>query len=132
MPIERRRVNNKYKMKKNVSIIFSLLAFVPSLTFAATNMKLSDLVGKIAQYFNQALYLLMGFAVVAFVYYVIKYFIQPEKVNKAEAAQYVLWSIVGFFIILSLWGLVNILISTFDLGTGSPSTWTGLNNLFPK
>jgi predicted membrane channel-forming protein YqfA (hemolysin III family) len=119
-------------MKKSLSIYVSLLALVPSVALAATNMKLSDLVGKIAQYFNQTLYLLMGFAVVMFVYYVIKYFIQPEKVNKAEAAQYVLWSIVGFFIILSLWGLVNILISTFDLGTGSPSTWTGLNNLFPQ
>jgi hypothetical protein len=119
-------------MKKYLYTIFGLVTLAPSLAFAATNMKLSDLVGKIAQYFNQALYLLMGFAVVAFVFYVIKYFIQPEKVNKAEAAQYVLWSIVGFFIILSLWGLVNILISTFDLGTGSPTTWTGLNSLFPK
>ncbi len=119
-------------MKKSLLVYISLLALVPGVTFAATNMKLSDLVGKIAQYFNQALYLLMGFAVVTFVYYVIKYFIQPESVKKVEAAQYVLWSIVGFFIILSMWGLVNILISTFDLGTGSPSTWTGLNNLFPQ
>ncbi len=119
-------------MKNNLKIYTSLLVLLPSITLAATNMKLSDLVGKIAQYFNMALYLMMGLAVVMFVWYVIKYFIQPEKVNKAEAAQYVLWSVVGFFIILSLWGLVNILINTFDLGTGSPSTWTGLNNLFPK
>jgi uncharacterized membrane protein YuzA (DUF378 family) len=119
-------------MKKQAKLVTSLLVLVPSLCFAATNMKLSDLIAKIAQYFNLALYLMMGLAVVMFVWYVIKYFIQPEKVNKAEAAQYVLWSVVGFFIILSLWGLVNILISTFDLGTGSPSTWTGINNLFPR
>ncbi len=95
-------------------------------------MKLSDLVGKIAEYFNMALLLLMGFAVLAFVYYIIKYFIQVEKANRVEAGEYLMWSIIGFFIILSLWGLVNILISTFDLGTGSPATWTGINNLFPR
>lgn len=119
-------------MKTNIKITTSLLVLVPSLTFAATNMKLSDLVGKIAGYFNQALYLLMGFAIVMFVWHVIRYFIQPEKVNKAEASQYVMWSVIGFFVVFSLWGLVNILISTFDLGSGSPSTWTGINNLFPR
>jgi hypothetical protein len=129
--IRQHKEDNK-KMKKILSIIVSLSILVPSVSFAATNMKLSDLVGKVAGYFNMALYLLMGLAIVMFVWYVIKYFIQPEKVNKAEASQYVMWSVIGFFIIFSLWGLVNILISTFDLGTGSPGSWTGINNLFPR
>ena len=87
--------------------------------------------GEIASYFNQALLLLIGFAVLCFVYYVIKYFIQPND-KRSEAGQYVLYSLIGFFAIVSLWGMVNILVNTFGLGIGSPTTWTGLNNLFPN
>jgi len=96
-------------------------------------MKLIDLVGKIAMYFNTALYLMIGFAVVAFVYNIIKYFILPsDSANRKEAGEYVMWSLIGFFVILSLWGMVNILISTFDLGTNSPGSWGSIKNLFPN
>jgi hypothetical protein len=118
-------------MKKIKYITTSLAIFLPSFALAATNMKLSDLIGKIVGYLNLALELMMGLAVIYFVWNVVHYFIQPGSTKKAEASQYVMWSLIGFFIILSLWGLVNILISTFDLGTGSPSSWTGINNLFP-
>jgi len=57
---------------------------------------------------------MMGIAVVMFVFYVIKYFMLPAD-NRTEAWQYVLWALVGFFVIFSMWGLVNILIGTFSL-----------------
>lgn len=119
-------------MKKYLPVFVALVTSLPIFANAATNMKLSDLISKIAGYFNQALFLMVGFAVVMFVWNVVAYFIQPAQTKKAEAAQYVMWSVIGFFVILSLWGIVNILISTFDLGTGSPTTWTGINNLFPR
>lgn len=118
-------------MKKQIINYVILATVLPSFAYAATNMKLSDLVSKIAGYFNQALFLMVGFAVVMFVWNVIAYFIQPAQTKKSEAAQYVMWSVIGFFVILSIWGIVNVLISTFDLGTGSPTSWTGINNLFP-
>lgn len=119
-------------MKKINYISIIIATGFPLFTFAATSMKLSDLIGKIIGYLNLALELMMGLAVVFFVWNVIHYYIQPGSIKKSEAGQYVMWSLIGFFIILSLWGLVNILISTFDLGTGSPSSWTGINNLFPR
>ena len=119
-------------MKKHLLIYTILAITLPSFTYAATNMKLSDLISKIAGYFNQVLFLMIGFAVIMFVWNVIAYFIQPAQTKKSEAAQYVMWSVIGFFVILSLWGIVNVLIGTFDLGTGSPTNWTGINNLFPR
>lgn len=119
-------------MKKIKYITTSIALFLPSLASAATNMKLSDLIGKVVGYLNLALELMMGLAVVYFVWNVISYYIKPGSTEKNEAHEYIMWSLIGFFIILSLWGLVNILISTFDLGTGSPSSWTGINNLFPR
>ena len=121
-------------MKKYKYILTGLSIFSPLIALAqfGSGKTLSTLIASIAGYLNQILALLMGFAVVAFVWYIIKYFIRSNEGDRTEAAQYVMWSLIGFFIILSLWGLVNILISTFDLGTGSPGSWVSLKNLFPS
>jgi hypothetical protein len=118
-------------MKKIKYLIAGSMTFAPFVAFAENNKTLTTLVGTLAGYMDMALKLLMGFAVLMFVYYVVKYFIQPNDKHD-EAAQYVMWSLIGFFIILSLWGLVNILIGTFDLGTPTPGTWTNLKSLFPR
>lgn len=111
--------------------VTTLLA--PFIAFATTNQKLSDIISILAGYLDSALKLLMGFAVLAFVYYVIRYFIlQSDDTKRAAAASYVMWSLIGFFVILSLWGLVNILISTFNLGNSSPGSLTDMSNIFPK
>ena len=117
---------------KKLSNILSISILLPFVANAATTMKLSDLFAKVAKYFNLALYLLMGFAVLSFVYNVVVKFIATSSVKKAEASLYVLWSVIGFFVVFSMWGLVNILISTFDFGTGSPQAWSDINNLFPR
>jgi hypothetical protein len=104
----------------------------PAVSLAATTSNLHDVVGIIATYLNDAVGLLMGLAVVFFVYYVIKYFIQPND-QRAEAAQYVMWSLIGFFVILSFWGIVNILMGTFNLGGNTaPGQWSSFFNIFPK
>jgi hypothetical protein len=72
----------------------------------------------------------MGFAVVAFVFYVIKYFITAND-KRSEAGQYIMYSMIGFFVILSMWGIVNILVNTFELDSNSPSSWSDIKQLFP-
>ena len=117
---------------KKISNLIPIAILFPFFASAATTMKLSDLFVKVAKYFNLALFLLMGFAILAFVYNVVVKFIATSSVKKAEASLYVLWSVIGFFVVFSMWGLVNILISTFDFGTGSPQSWSDINNLFPR
>ena len=69
---------------------------------------------------------MMGFAVVLFTWFVIQYYIKPNE-DRKNAGQYVMYSIIGFFVILSMWGLVNILSNTFGgLGNSDSST---LNNI---
>ena len=44
----------------------------------------------------------------------------PDKV--AEGHKLVLWGIIGFVVMVSLWGLVNVVASTFGLtGYGAPT-----------
>ena len=118
------------KKAKYIALVSAIAAF-PLMAFAS-NKTLSDLISSASTYLNQALLLLMGLAVVMFVWYVIKYFIQPSETARSEGAKYVMWSVIGFFVILSMWGLVNILISTFDLGQNTPGTWTNMSSLFPS
>lgn len=94
---------------------------------------LKDLIYVIIDYLNTGLFLLMGVAVIMFVYYIIKYFVRPDA-DRKEAGYYVMYSVIGFFIILSFWGLVNILQNTFGLQneTHRPATWTSFTNLFPS
>ncbi len=102
------------------------------MTFAA-GMTLRDLIYVLAGYLNDALGLLMGFAVLMFVWFIIKYFIiQSDDTKRAEAAKYLMWSLIGFFVILSLWGIINILVSSFYLGDNSPQSWTDIRSLFPN
>lgn len=105
------------------------VALTPVVTFAA-GKTLSDLIIKITGYLNQALVLLMGLAVVVFVWYIFQYFIKPDD-DRKNAGNYVMYSLIGFFIILSFWGLVNILRNTFDLDSQSPS-YSSIQNLFPS
>lgn len=104
---------------------------LPGFAFAA-GMDLKSLAAVAANYLNIALELLMGFAVLAFVWYIVKYFIATgDKANRSEAAMYLLWSIIGFAVIVSMWGLVNVVVNTFNLGTHTP-TPSEINGLFPR
>ncbi|MEK7610080.1 MAG: hypothetical protein AAB470_03115 [Patescibacteria group bacterium] len=132
-------------IKKTSTIIFSLLvSIVPASAFAlsfsaginvgsnSSQNNLSSLIDTIIGYANQILVLMMGIAVVMFVYYIIKYFIKADA-NRVDGGKYVLYSVVGFFVILSFWGIVNILQNTFGLqnDANSPAGWQSFTNIFP-
>jgi glucan phosphoethanolaminetransferase (alkaline phosphatase superfamily) len=114
-------------------IVSTLLLLSPFFANAATSKNLRDLVYLITYYLNIALVLLMGVAVVIFVYNVIKYFIVTTEDHKG-AGMYVLYSVIGFFVILSFWGLVNILQNTFELQNDEnrPTSWASFSNIFPS
>ncbi len=117
-------------MLKKLAIVGS--AVLPAVTFAATSENLKSLITKIIGYANDILVLMIGIAVVMFVYYVIKYFIKADS-DRKEGATYVMYSLIGFFVILSFWGLVNILQSSFGLDNESnrPRNWRSVEQLFP-
>ncbi len=105
--------------------------FIPFTSFAA-GKTLKDVLGMVAGYLDIALQLLIGLAVVYFVYSIVKYFISPSSSeNRKEAGSYVMWSLIGFAVIVSLWGIVNLLTSTFNLGSNAPA-WSEMQSLFPR
>ena len=105
---------------RHIFIIFAgALAFIPSVSFAV-NKTLSDLTSLLGSYMQQAIYLIMAFAVLTFIWGIYNYYFKPDA-DRGEAMNYVLYGTIGFFIMLSFWGLVNIIKNTLDLDNTAPS-----------
>ncbi len=59
--------------------------------------------------------LLVGAAVVIFIYGIILKIFSEGGEKAEEGKQYMFWGIIGLFVMISMWGLVNILQGTFRL-----------------
>lgn len=110
--------------------IIAFVAFLtPAIALAQTTggklnaiNNVNDLGVKAADIINTVTYLLVAVAVIFIVWNVVRYLILPSGAEgKAAVGGNILWGIVGLFIIVSIWGLVNILTNTFATnGTKQP------------
>ena len=109
-------------MKKTTTVLSLLpiaaLAVMPVATLAV-GKDINYLVGIVNRSFTTGIYLIISFSVLTFVYNIYNYFIKPDAERK-DAGMYVLMSVIGFFVILSFWGLVNIVKNSLNLDTGAP------------
>lgn len=64
---------------------------------------------------------LIAIAFIVFLWGIYKYFIYgaDNESDKGEGRKFAIWGIIGFVIILSLWGLVNLVMGTLGLSVGS-------------
>lgn len=106
-------------------IVVTMFLF-PIITFAQEKKDLSYLARLATGYLRTGIYLIISLAVVTFVWNVYRYFF-TEK-DKTEAGKYVLFSTIGFFVILSLWGLVAIISNSLDLPDNQPNWPFGSTN----
>jgi hypothetical protein len=59
--------------------------------------------------------LMLGVAVIVFIYGVIKYILAEKDLDRKKAVDRIVWSVVGIASILAVWGLARLLISIFGL-----------------
>lgn len=65
--------------------------------------------------------LLVSLAIMVFIYGVITYIISADDEEKRKVGRsYILYGIIGIFVIVSVWGLVNILSNTFGISNTVP------------
>lgn len=64
--------------------------------------------------------ILFAVAFLFFLYGVIKYFFlnSDSEADRTKGRNFVLWGVIGFAVILSVWGLVNLVLNTFMLSPG--------------
>lgn len=102
-------------MKKFIAL-GSLLAFTPLLTFA---VDFDAILEKIGDALGIILPILVSLAVIFFIYSLLMYILK-EGDEKAKAKTQMIWGIVILFVMISVWGLVDILVETFGLDTSLP------------
>jgi len=114
-------------MNKIFVSIVVLLA--PTFSHAQALREISNvnsLATRLAGIGNIITYLLVGLAVLYIIWNIVHYFIRPNGADRSEAGMNILWGILGLFIIVSLWGIVNILVNTFYTNPNVP------RNRFPN
>ncbi len=122
----------KKKLFGIISLVFIfVLVFAPVLVSAQTSSSvglgecqsiktsgLSGIVRCVAGFFNAIIYLLIGAAVVYVVYGAFKMITSEE--GRQEGKNIILYGVIGLFVMVSIWGLVNILDRTFNLSRQQP------------
>lgn len=91
---------------------------MPFVAFAKT---IEDVIGVVSDILNVLVPFLIAIAVVVFLYGVIKYVTAGgDEAKRTEGRNTMIYGIIGLFVMVAVWGLVNILIETFELDTATP------------
>jgi hypothetical protein len=111
------------------------VALAPLSAFAQSNItNIDNIATRFTSIGNMVVTILISLSVIWIIWHVVRYLIiggsDPE--NSKKAGMSILWGVVGLFVILSVWGLVNILRNSFTTDTNKTVTSTEIENLNPK
>ncbi len=97
-----------------------LLFSAPSAVFAAAST-LNDIEAAALELLNAVVPLLIAAAVVFFLWSVLKYINSGDNAEaRAQAKALMIYGVIAIFVMVSLWGLVNVLADAFDLNDSVP------------
>ena len=100
-------------MKRILAIVLAGLSPMIALAQYNPSNGIGGLFILVGSWVKLALPLIISVAVVWFVYQVFRYAVAGDEEEKAKAKGQMIWGIVGIFVMVSVWGLVGILQSTF-------------------
>jgi len=124
-------------MKKFLAIVFvglsPVIASAQALTTYTYNPSsgVNGLFLLIMSWTKIAVPILVALAVVFFLYSVFSFFVMTgeDEEKKKKAKSNMIWGIVAIFVMVSVWGLVGILQSTFNTQTNSGLQGSGAMNI---
>lgn len=109
-------LKNKYKIP--VSVIAALFIATPFVAQAQAFSDFRGLVNFLVILFNQAIALLVGLGVVYLLYGIVKTITHADNEQiRSDGRQVMLYGVIALFVIVSMWGLVNLLVGTFFGGS---------------
>lgn len=112
---------------KKASLSASLLALILLPSFAsAQGVGLGGLLGLLAQandLINRLIPFIIALTILIFLWGVFKFVVSGgDGEARKEAQGYMIWGIVALFVMVSVWGLVNILVRSFNLDNTAPAS----------
>jgi|SRR3989338_1429411 len=81
---------------------------------------LKDLLVGVHQLLNSLIPILVALGVVYFVWGVVRYVIADGEEAKSRGRDNIIYGLIGLAVIIGLWGLVNIVVTTFNLRGAAP------------
>ncbi len=83
---------------------------------ATSDATVATFLERVSGILNTLVPFIVGLAVFVIIWGIFTYITQASNEEKREEAKkYILWGVVGVFMMLSVWGFVNILLNTFEL-----------------
>ncbi len=127
-------------MKKNQTIVLILITtFLPIISFAQRDVSgslcpnnfntIGDIFGwATCMISNSIIPLLFALALAFFIWGVIKFTVaDTESKEKQKGKDFMIWGIIALFVMVSVWGLVNVLNLTFGVRNVIPQLPTTSN-----
>ncbi|MFA7193373.1 MAG: hypothetical protein WC087_00445 [Candidatus Paceibacterota bacterium] len=82
---------------------------------------IKKLIGMLGGIVQALIPIVIGLGVLVFLWGVLKYVLNSSDAGKAEGRTFMLWGIIALFVMVSVWGLVNILRDSLELNTSTPT-----------
>lgn len=100
-------------MKK---VILTVLALAPAFVFAQGLTNIDPIVRGIGRLVELALPIVVGIALLAFFWGLVKYiFAQGNDEAKTDAKKIMLWGLIALFVMIAVWGLVRFIGTAFGV-----------------
>jgi len=117
---------NSVKIKKSqklfAGIALAAVLLSPIISFAATTDFKSLVSGITTGILAPLIPLIIGLAVVVFLWGVLRFIVAAGDVKKREEGRnFIIWGLIGITIMFSIWGLVKILTDTLNLDKTPPA-----------
>lgn len=117
-------------MKKFIAIVSGLAFLSPAFAFAQTLTDINSVSNKATNIGGLVISLAISLSVIWIIISVVRYLIAGGEEDRKKGGMAILWGVVGLFVILSIWGLVNILRNSFKTDPGTTSSdVTNVQNL---
>ena len=99
----------------SVNTIISAVLFLPVIVFAQNN-PVASLIQRILSILGRIVPVLIGLGLLIFIWGIILYVITDNDTDKKKARDYMMWGIIGLFVMTAVWGLIGLLLSTVFVG----------------
>lgn len=107
-------------MKKFTNASFLTAMTLMVLPFVTHAQGLFNLVDRAKDFITRLVPLIIGIAVLYFLWGVLKYVVAKDSEAQQEARSVMVMGIIVLFVMVSIWGLVNLLGETVGINRGAP------------